>query len=255
MLMVLMQLFLGASFFQGNAFFIAKNSIPSWVQKSSRSSLRMQNDAKAELMNYVSSKIKFGEAYEESVGSNVESKISELTSTQSEESIKNSLMHLDGEWLTMYSTLPTLFKSRLPLIALSANTLKSTEPLILISSIKQFVKKIPVSGEYEYDNNVEFQASRKDSPVAPLSGFHITRGIAKFEDGSNVRLGVTFYENEVTSTSDFKELKKLFGFTDEESLLKPFPPGFSSFSDILYLDEDLRIMKGGKNNIYVLKRC
>jgi hypothetical protein len=215
------------------------------------SSLRMQSGAKVELMGYILSNVKLGEPYEESIGLNVESKITELISAQTEESIKNSLVHLEGEWLTIYSTLPTLFKNRLPLFALSANTFKSMEPLMMISSVGQHITKISDLGIYQYNNIVEFQASRENSPVGPIASSHITRGVAKFEDGSNIRLDVAFYENEVTSKSN--ELKTLFGFTDGDSLLRPRDS--LSYSDILYLDEDLRIMKGAKNNTYVLKRC
>jgi hypothetical protein len=52
----------------------------------------MQNDAKADLLNYISSHVHLGEQYEVSVGLVVESKIMELISTQSEENIRNPFL-------------------------------------------------------------------------------------------------------------------------------------------------------------------
>ena len=92
---------LGCLLFQGKSFSIPKNSIPSCVpRRISKSCLSsMQSNAKAELINYILSNIKQGEAFEESiasksVGSNIESKITELTTTQSKDTIKH---YFEGE--------------------------------------------------------------------------------------------------------------------------------------------------------------
>lgn len=190
----------------------------------------------------------------------VESKVKELEKTQTQEGIKKSLDQLPGEWLTLYSSLSTLFKNRIALRDLSANTLPSAEPLLLISAVKQVVNKDFLNDSYSWNNVVEFQANKEGSPELSISGHHVTRGNAKFNipdsTDSTLRLDVTFYENEVMPymKSDKEKLKELFGFKNDDDFLKEFPPNFSNWSDIVYLDENLRIMRGGKGNIYVLSK-
>jgi hypothetical protein len=206
----------------------------------------MQSDA-SDLMNYISSNVRSGEGGFTEVAKTIELKVKELEATQSQSQITESLNLLDGDWLMEYTTMPTLLKNRIPLTALSVNTLQSTEPLILISCVKQIVNKI--SDKYQYDNLVEFQASRENSNEPSISGQHTTRGYANLNladsADSNLRLDVSFHENEVRSPvqSNSEDLRRLFGFTDEESLCKEFPEStwrFVSFSDITYLDENLR---------------
>jgi hypothetical protein len=205
----------------------------------------MQTDA-SDLMNYISSNIRSGEGFTE-VAKTIELKVKELEATQSQSKIMESLNFLDGDWLMEYTTMPTLLKNRIPLTALSVNTLQSAEPLILISCVKQIVNKI--SDKYQYDNLIEFQASRENSNEPSISGQHTTKGYAKLNladsADSNLRLDVSFHENEVRSPvqSNSEDLRRLFGFTDEDSLCKEFPESFAGFvqlSDITYLDENLR---------------
>ena len=217
--------------------------------------LELKND----LINLCSNVI-VGEAVPEHVTKSIRECVESIEAMSTQTSLAQSLSNFDGEWLMLYSTLPSFFK-RIALSSLSAGTIPSAEELILVSRVKQIVKQNP-TGEYSYDNLVEFSGSKVDSTAQPLPGLHITRGTAVVnvpESTDNaLRFNVAFYENEAYSPSSSKEdidhFKRLFGFKPEDSLLGKFPAAFKSWSDIVYLDETLRIMRGGKGNIYVLQK-
>ena len=216
-------------------------------------------ERKAELLKLCTS-VKVGEPFPGAVSSDIKLCAEAIESLSSHEGLTDSLPHLDGEWLMLFSTLPAFFQ-RIALRDLSAGTIQSAEPLILVSAVKQLVKRTP-SGEYQYDNLVEFQGGRADATDPPIAGLHITRGNAELNipesTEKTVRLNVSFYENEATSASTSKassdNFNKLFGFKPEETLLGKFPAAFKSWSDIVYLDQNLRIMRGGKGNIYILSK-
>ena len=216
-------------------------------------------NSKGELLKHCRG-VKIGDPFPETAADSIRKCVEEIESHSSHERLTHSLQHFDGEWLMLYSTLPAFFK-RIALRDLSAGTIPSEEPLILVNCVKQVVKLKP-SGIYQYDNLVEFHGSREHSTEAPIAGLHITRGTAELNGAESadktVRFNVAFYENEATSASkakaDADDMKKLFGFKPDDQLLGKYPAAFKSWSDIVYLDEDLRIMRGGKGNIYILTK-
>ena len=216
-------------------------------------------DLKKELLNLCTNVI-VGEAVPEHVTTSIRQCVEGIEAMSSQKSLSQSLPNFDGEWLMLYSTLPSFFK-RIALRDLSAGTIPSAEELILVGRVKQIVKQNP-TGEYSYDNLVEFSGSKVDSTARPLRGLHVTRGtaVANMPDSTDnaLRYNVAFYENEAYSPSSSKEdiaaFKQLFGFKPEDSLLGKYPAAFKSWSDIVYLDETLRIMRGGKGNIYILQK-
>lgn len=73
------------------------------------------------------------------------------------------------------------------------------------------------------------------------------------QDTGSVRLNVTFLEDEISlaaSGDQEKVVRERLGLNSAE-LKQPIEP-ISTFSDIIYLDESLRIMIGGNNNLYIL---
>lgn len=214
---------------------------------------------KAELLKLCTS-VEVGKPFPEDVSSRIKLCTEAIEASSTHESLTHSLKHLDGEWLMLFSTLPAFFQ-RIALRDLSAGTIQSAEPLILVRNVKQLVKRNP-SGEYQYDNLVEFQGGKVDATDPPIAGLHITRGNAGLNipesTEKTVRLNVAFYENQATPASSSKvdsdNFNRLFGFKPEDILLGTFPAAFKSWSDIVYLDENLRIMRGGKGNIYILSK-
>lgn len=224
-----------------------------------RSTLSDRIELKGDLLKICTS-VKVGNAFPEEVASQIRACVEKIESESSQESLTHSLKHFDGEWTMLYSTLPAFFK-RIALRDLSAGTIPSEEPLILINCVKQVVKQT-ASGVYQYDNLVEFNGGREHAAEPPIAGLHITRGTAELNAPESaektVRFNVAFYENEASPASYWKadsdNFKSLFGFKSEDALLGKYPAAFKSWSDIVYLDEDLRIMRGGKGNIYILTK-
>ena len=199
-----------------------------------------------------------GEPVPESLAISIKQEFEKLETLSTHQNLLDNISLLDGEWLMLYSTLPRLFH-RISLQDISANTLKSAEPLIVVSSVTQIVtQKTP--GVYHYDNLVMFEGGKEDVPS--IAGKHTTRGYAKHNiinsADSTIRLDVQFYENEAQAVSPAKADKDnfniLFGYPVEDTILAAFPPNFKAWSDIVYLDENLRLMRGGNRNLYVLSR-
>lgn len=224
-----------------------------------RSTLHDVRESKGDLLKICRS-VTVGNTMPEELATQIRGCVEKIESASSQQSLKDSLQHFDGEWTMLYSTLPAFFK-RIALRDLSAGTIPSEEPLILINCVKQVVKHTE-SGIYQYDNLVEFNCGRDHAAEPPIAGLHITRGTAELNAPESaektVRFNVAFYENEASPASYWKadadNFKKLFGFKPDDALLGKYPAAFKSWSDIVYLDEDLRIMRGGKGNIYILTK-
>ena len=202
--------------------------------------------------------IKVGEAVSDELKLKIKESFEKIESHATQEDIVENLPNMTGDWLMLYSSMPKFFH-RIALKDLSANTLKSSEPLIICGSVNQIVKeKSP--GMYYYDNRVSFDAGKEGE--ATILGKHTTRGYAglNYPDSASttLRLDVEFYESEANSSSskeeDSVDFNHLFGFPAGETISAPFPPGFKAWSDIVFLDDNLRLMRSGKGNIYVLQK-
>lgn len=204
-------------------------------------------------------KIKVGEAVSEDLKVQIKESFEKIEKYSTQAGIVECLPHMDGDWLMLYSTMPRFFH-RIALRDLSAATLKSAEPLILVRSVTQVVKE-KTPGMYYYDNVVSFEAGKEADP-ATIQGRHRTKGYAGLNHpdsaDTTLRMDVEFYENEAQSPSpakeDSEEFNRLFGFPVGETVKASFPPGFKAWSDIVFLDNNLRLMRSGKGNMYVLQK-
>ena len=199
-----------------------------------------------------------GEPVPESLAISIKQEFEKLEALSVHKNLLDNISLLDGEWLMLYSTLPRLFH-RISLQEISANTLKSAEPLIVVSSVTQIVtQKTP--GVYHYDSHVMFVGGKEDVPS--IAGKYTTRALAKRNildsTDSTIRLDVEFYENEAQAVSPAKadrdNFNILFGYPVEDTILAAFPPNFKAWTDIVYLDENLLLLEGRNRNLYVLSR-
>jgi hypothetical protein len=53
---------------------------------------------------------------------------------------------------------------------------------------------------------------------------------------------------------DIAALRAAFGLKEEQALANKFPPNYKSSSDITYVDEDFRLMRGQTGTLYILKK-
>ena len=214
-------------------------------------------DSRAEIIR-LCGHITVGKAVDESLALSIKEQFEIVEKFSTRQGIIDNISLMEGDWLLLYSTMPRFFH-RVALKDVSANTLTSAEPLIIMDSVTQVVKeKSP--GVYFYNNRIEFQGGRENTPSIP--GKHTTRGYATHnlaDSGEGVlRLDVEFYENEAQSMSclkaDTDEFSRLFGYPEDETIIAQFPPNFKAWSDVVYLDEDLRLMRGGRGSMYVLRK-
>ena len=251
---LLFLLFFSSTLIAGNGFIHKPKLLLRAVNLLSMSSTVMDSEEMIKLCR----NIIVGESVPESLAISIKQEFEKLEALSTHKNLLDNISLLDGEWLMLYSTLPRLFH-RISLQAISANTLKSAEPLIVVSSVTQIVKQ-KTPGVYHYDNLVMFEGGKED--ISSIAGKHITRGYAKHNildsADSTLRLDVEFYENEAQAVSPAKadrdKFNILFGYPVEDTIVAAFPPNFKAWSDIVYLDENLRLMRGGNRNLYVLSR-
>ncbi|MCC5867415.1 MAG: hypothetical protein JJU27_02795 [Gammaproteobacteria bacterium] len=115
--------------------------------------------------------------------------------------------------------------------------------------VLSIVQEIDEQGE-AYNNVVDFECGEDDTP-----GRLIVRGRFSCEATAPIRYQVGFYRAEVLPRDGATQatLCAGLGFNDGEPLSAEFkPPPF--YSDILFVDEELRINRGNFGGVYVLAR-
>ena len=251
---LLFLLFFSSTLIAGNGFIHKPKLLLRAVNLLSMSSTVMDSEEMIKLCR----NIIVGESVPESLAISIKQEFEKLEALSSHKNLLDNISLLDGEWLMLYSTLPRLFH-RISLQAISANTLKSAEPLIVVSSAMQVItQKTP--GVYDYNSHVMFEGGKEDVPS--IAGKYTTRALAKHNildsTGSTIRLDVEFYENEAQAVSPAKadrdKFNVLFGYSVEDTIVAAFPPNFKAWTDIVYLDENLLLLEGRNRNLYVLSR-
>ena len=250
-------LFVSLSFIAGNGFIHKSKLLLRAVNLMSVSMSSTGMESKAEMIKLCGDII-VGEPVSESLAYSIKQNFEKLEALSTHQNILDNISLLDGEWLLLYSTLPRVFR-RISLSDLSANTLKSAEPLIVVSSSALIVsQKTP--GVYHYDSHVIFQGGKVD--VTSIAGKYTTRAYAKHNipdsTDSTLRLEVEFSANEARAVSPTKAdrdtFNTLFGYSVEDTIMAAFPPTFKAWSDIVYLDDNLLLLRGRNGNLYVQSR-
>ncbi|MCC5860514.1 MAG: hypothetical protein JJT93_01220 [Gammaproteobacteria bacterium] len=115
--------------------------------------------------------------------------------------------------------------------------------------VLSIIQEIDEQGE-AYNNVVDFECGPDNTP-----GRLIVRGRFSCTEDAPIRYQVRFYRADAQprdgSTED--SLRAGLGLPADESLSAEFPPP-PFFSDILFVDEELRINRGNFGGTYVLKR-
>lgn len=115
--------------------------------------------------------------------------------------------------------------------------------------VLSIVQEIDEHGD-AYNNVVDFECGEEDTP-----GRLIVRGRFSCDPAAPIRYQVGFYRAEVLPRDGATQatLCAGLGFSEGEPLSAEFkPPPF--YSDILYVDEALRINRGNFGGVYVLTR-
>ena len=105
------------------------------------------------------------------------------------------------------------------------------------------------SASGSYDNHVEFVTK------SAMSGVHVTHGVFTPEDGSDKRLTITFLSNHarpLSSDTSVDQLRLALGIEPDAPLEAPV--NFAGWSDVTYLDDEFRLMRGNAGNLYVLEK-
>ncbi len=154
----------------------------------------------------------------------------------------DDLRGLDGRWKMLYSSFGLERNTTLRRISF-ATLPRDAE--IAVTGVFQMVD----SASGCYDNHVEFVTK------SAMSGVHVTRGVFKPEDGSDKRLAITFIGNHARPLSSEKsvdDLRLALGIEPDAPLEAPV--NFTGWSDVTYLDDEFRLMRGNAGNLYVLEK-
>lgn len=150
-----------------------------------------------------------------------------------------SFMELvQGRWQLLYSTFG--LERETTLQRLSFGKL----PNVKVNVTGMF-QEVYLDGQ-QYINLIEFIGSG-------VKGVAAVTGRYTVEDSK--RLNIDFYETSVKSASndlDVSAFRSCLGIDSQSALESKLD--FSGWSDIIYLDENLRLMRGNAQNLYVLLR-
>ncbi|MBW4645024.1 MAG: PAP/fibrillin family protein [Goleter apudmare HA4340-LM2] len=146
---------------------------------------------------------------------------------------------VEGRWRLLYSTFGLERETTLQRLAFG----KLPNVAVNVTGIFQ---EIYPDGQ-QYNNSIEF--------TAPSGINGIVRVTARYTLEGSQRLNVDFLETAVTSANNHLSdaaLREALGIDDESPLASTL--SFNGWSDITYLDEELRLMRGNNQNLYVLLR-
>jgi PAP_fibrillin len=151
------------------------------------------------------------------------------------------LAKMNGRWKLLYSSFGLERDTNLRRI--SFGTLPR-EAKIRVGEIFQVVD----AATGRYDNHVEFTAQG-------IAGVHITRGQFVPDRADTKRLSITFTANAALAPgggTPAPDLRAVLAAGDDDKLEAPLK--FTGWSDVTYLDDDTRLMRGNAGNLYVLVR-
>lgn len=166
-----------------------------------------------------------------------------------------------GDWSTVYTSQPIL---RMQCTLNELATAKKETPqaksaLLSIHSVRQRIQRLPSASPTEvqqkpphqfiYDNIVQF--SFNDRPE--VEGLLSTRGWASCSPLDPCRLMVIFYAQECSALE--AKYSDVFGsLSGDWPAFQQMNEEMHSYSDVCYLDADLRVMRGARGSLYILQK-
>lgn len=163
----------------------------------------------------------------------------------------HQLPRVQGRWENLFAHFGARHsagKTRVHDSDLRTQTFSQFAPLAIRAT--RLCQEISVNGA-AYNNVVSFEA-----PDKSFCGNIIVRGIYRADPGGNPkRFGVEFYQAELHPQGSASEaaLRQQLGLGSDAPLEKAFKSP-RLHSDIVYLDDDIRINVGSYGGLYVLRR-
>jgi len=163
----------------------------------------------------------------------------------------DALERVEGRWETLFAHFGARHSAGKPKVHesnLKVQTFNCFPPVpVRVEHISQEIAR-PGSA---YNNVIDFVAADGET-----RGTIIVRGRFEEDPANRQRFMVEFYRAELQPAADGSEagLRTALGFAADEALAKDLakPPRFHS--DVIYLDDDLRVNVGGLGGLYVLRR-
>lgn len=207
-------------------------------------------ELKRELLAHVEAVAAGGAAYSDEEFARLERLVAAIRPLSPLPEPINTPARVQGRWATAFAH----FGARH-----SAGKLEVHDSNLKIQSFNQFppapirVQRICqeiASGPQAYNNVIDFT-----TPDGQASGMIIVRGRYRGDAAEPQRFGVDFYRIEIAPTHGTTEvqLRAGLGFVPEQRLAAERKPP-KLYSDVVYLDEDMRINLGSLGGMYLLRR-
>lgn len=142
-------------------------------------------------------------------------------------------------------------------VTLGRVTFNAFKPTDIEIQLKQSYNHVGIEGEDAYNLLIQFSVSSDGIP--PMEGMFINRAVYSISDST--RMDVRFESSAMVPLNPQRDLEswlKLFkdanpNMDEEGSATVALPPA-KGFLDYIYLDDDLRITRGNRGAIVVVKR-
>ncbi len=193
---------------------------------------------KQELIS-ISEASEMGFNYTLTVPQQIETLAQKLESLNPTNEPTNHIAMIQGRWRLLYSTFGLERETTLQRLSFG----KLPNVSIRVTGIFQEIYAL----NQQYNNLIEFTVGSSVGGTVLVQGRYII--------GDSKRLNIDFLKTSVNSaSSDLSDsaFREVLG-VDHKSPLEA-PLSFNGWSDIIFLDETLRLMRGNQNNLYVLLR-
>ncbi|MBW4507154.1 MAG: PAP/fibrillin family protein [Scytonematopsis contorta HA4267-MV1] len=152
----------------------------------------------------------------------------------------NQMELVQGHWQLLYSTFGLEREATLERLSFG----KLPNVSVTVTNIFQ---DIYTDGQ-QYTNIVEFALDSGIKGQVVVVGCYTVEGSQRL----NIDFLETYVENTSTNLTESVLFMKTLGMDGKSNLKSTL--SFNGWSDITYLDEDLRLMRGNNQNLYVLKK-
>jgi hypothetical protein len=183
-------------------------------------------------------------------GSNIARLIEALAPLSPIPDPNNHLSAVAGSWTALYASFGagrSKGKSHHDDSTLGVQTFKAFPETPI--RVKEVIQEIGLEAN-TYNNVVRFETVEGACP-----GAIIIHGAYEPDTEDARRFRVVFHSAEIRGTNGLGDakLRRATGLSDDAPLKRDFKPA-KLYSDVVYLDETMRINKGGMGGVYVLER-